>query len=172
MDPARMNAPAPATHRTTVERTSDRDLVISLTFEAPARAVFDAWTQPALLQRWWAPASTGLSLRVCETDVRAGGRYRFEFSHAAHTSGTLAFFGRYIDVTPGTRLAWTNEESADGAVTTVTFEDLGEQTTLVLHERHATKEALDEAMVGMEGGTPEQFAQLDALLRALRAGRA
>jgi uncharacterized protein YndB with AHSA1/START domain len=157
----------PAQNRTTVERKSGRELVVTRTFNGPARIVFEAWTTPALLQRWWAPKSTGLSLLSCEADVRVGGRYRFEFGHEA--SKPLAFFGRYIEVTPYSRLVWTNDESDDAAVTTVTFEEKGARTLLVMHELYPTKEALDGAIAGMEGVMPESFAQLDELLVTLGA---
>ena len=152
-------------NRTTVERKSERELVVTRTFNAPARVVFEAWTQPELLKRWWAPKSTGMTLLSCEADVRVGGRYRFEFGHG--DSQSMVFFGRYVEVTPHSRLVWTNEESDDGAVTTVTFEEQGGKTLLVLHERYPSKEALDGAIAGMEGGMPEQFGQLDELLVTL-----
>ena len=153
--------------RTTVERTSERELVITRTFDAPARLVFEAWTKPELLKRWWAPKSSGMSLLSCEADVRVGGSYRFEFGHGA--SQRMAFFGRYLDVIPRARLVWTNEESDDGAVTTLTFEEKDGKTLLVLHELYPSKEALDRAVAGMEGGMPETFAQLDELLLTLGA---
>jgi len=149
-------------NRTTVERKSERELVVTRTFNGPARLVFEAWTEPELFRRWWAPKSSGASLLSCEMDVRVGGRYRIEFGHEA--SRSMAFFGRYIEVTPHSRLVWTNDESDDGAVTTVTFEEQGGKTLLVLHELYPSKEALDDAIVGMEGGMPEQFEQLDELL--------
>jgi uncharacterized protein YndB with AHSA1/START domain len=159
-------------NRTTVERKSERELVVSRTFNGPARIVFEAWTKPELLKRWWAPKSTGVSLLSCEADVRVGGRYRFEFGHEASKPKTpkpMAFFGRYIEVTPHSRLVWTNDESDDGAVTTVTFEEKDGKTLLVMHELYPSKEALDGAVAGMEGGMPETFAQLDELLVTLDA---
>jgi uncharacterized protein YndB with AHSA1/START domain len=167
MDERRESEPTTMNNRTTVERKSERELVITRTFNGPARIVFEAWTKPELLKRWWAPKSTGVPLLSCEADVRVGGRYRFEFGHDA--SKTMAFFGKYIEVTPHSRLVWTNEESDDGAVTTVTFEEKGDKTLLVLHELYPSKEALDEAIAGMEGGMPEQFEQLDELLVTLGA---
>jgi uncharacterized protein YndB with AHSA1/START domain len=131
------------------------------------RTVFEALTKPELLKRWWAPESTGVSLLSCEADVRVGGGYRFEFGSEA--SKPMAFFGRYTEVTPHSRLVWTNDESDDGAVTTVTFEEKGGKTLLVLHELYPSKEALDRAITGMEGGMPETFAQLDELLVTLGA---
>ncbi len=152
-------------NRTGLERKSDRELVVTRTFDGPARLVFEAWTQPDLLKRWWAPKSMGVSLLSCEADVLVGGRYRFEFGQEG--AKAMAFFGRYVEVTPHARLVWTNEESDDGAVTTVTFEENADRTLLVLHELYPSKEALDDAIAGMEGGTPEQFKQLDELLVAL-----
>ncbi len=165
MDARRESEPTPMKNRTTVERKSERELVVTRTFDGPARIVFEAWTKPELLKRWWAPKSTGVTLLSCEADVRVGGRYRFEFGHEA-SSKPMAFFGRYIEVTPHSRLVWTNEESDDGAVTTVTFEEKRGKTLLVMHELYPSKEALD-ANAGMESGMPETFAQLDELLVTL-----
>ena len=167
MDAGRESEPVPMENRTTAERKSERELVVKRTFYAPARIVFEAWTKPELLKRWWAPKSTGVSLLSCEADVRVGGSYRFEFGHEA--SKPMAFFGRYIEVTPHARLVWTNDESEDGAVTTVTFEEKGGKTLLVMHELYPSKEALDGAIAGMEGGMRETFEQLDELLVALGA---
>jgi uncharacterized protein YndB with AHSA1/START domain len=155
-------------NRTTVERKSERELVVTRTFDGPARIVFEAWTKPELLKRWWAPKSTGLSLLSCEADVRVGGTYRLVFGHGA--SEPMAFFGRYIEVTPHSRLVWTNDEGDDGgAVTTVTFEEKDGKTLLVMHELYPSKEALDGAISGMEGGMRETFEQLDELLVTLGA---
>ena len=159
--------PTPMKNGTTVERKSERELVVTRTFNAPARIVFEAWTRPELFRRWWIPKSAGVSLLSCEMDVRVDGRYRLVLAHGA--SKPMAFFGRYIDVTPHSRLAWTNEESDDGAITTVTFEEKGGETLLVFHELYPSKEALDRALEGMEGGMPEQFGQLDELLATLGA---
>src|SRR5580658_9802733 len=152
---------------TTVERKAEREIIVTRTFDAPAHLVFEAWTKPELLKRWWAPKSTGVSLLSCEADVRVGGSYRFEFGHEA--SKPMAFFGRYIEVAPHSRLVWTNDESDDGAVTTVTFEEKDGKTLLVMHELYPSKEALDGATAGMEGGMQETFEQLDELLVTLGA---
>lgn len=153
--------------RTTVERRSDRELVVTRAFDAPVRLVFDAWAKPELFKLWWAPRSRGVPLLSCEMDVRTGGGYRLSFGHDA--AAAMTFFGKYIEVTPPSRIVWTNDEGGEGAVTTVTFEEDGEGTRLVLQERYPTKEALDESFVGMEDTTPEQFEQLDALLATLGA---
>jgi uncharacterized protein YndB with AHSA1/START domain len=152
------------THRTTVERKSDRELVVSRTFNGPARHVFEAWTTPELFGRWWVPKSIGMSLLSCDMDVRVGGRYRLEF---AHGDSQLAFFGTYKEVTPHSRLVWTNEESDEGSVTTVTFAEGGGKTVLVVHERYPSKAALDAAGTGAADAMGETFEQLDELLVTL-----
>ena len=156
--------------RTTVERTSDRELVATRTFEGPPRIVFEAWTKPELIMRWWAPKSFGISFLSCETDVRTGGSYRFVFGHAA-SEQPVAFFGRYIEVTPHARLVWTNDEGGEGGpVTTVTFEEKDGATVVVVHDLYASKAALDDAIAsGSTGGWGEQFDQLDELIATLDA---
>jgi uncharacterized protein YndB with AHSA1/START domain len=152
-------------NRTTVERTSERELVVTRTFNGPARIVFEAWTRPELFRQWWLPKSMGMSLRSCEMDVRVGGKYRLEFEPDG-----VAFFGTYLEVIPNSRLVWTNEEGGeDGPVTTVTFEEERGRTLLVMHELHSSKEALDAAGTGAADATVETFAQLDELLLTLGA---
>jgi uncharacterized protein YndB with AHSA1/START domain len=154
--------------RTNVERASERELVVRRTFDAPARLVFEAWTRPELFMRWWAPKSIGVPLLSCEMDVRTGGKYRLEFGQDA--SSTWTFFGKYLEVTPHSRLVWTNDEADEGAVTTVTFEETNGTTLLVLRDLYPSKDALDEAMAsGSPGGFGEQFEQLDELLASQSA---
>ncbi len=162
---------APMGNRTTMERKSERELVITRTVNGPARIVFEAWTKPELFKQWWVPKSFGLSLLSCEMDVRSGGTYRLVFRHG--DSEPMAFHGRYIEVTPHSRLVWTNDEGEDGgAVTTVTFEEKGGKTLLVLHELYPSKAALDaEIASGAKGGPTETFEQLDELLVTLVATR-
>lgn len=158
------NEASPAVvNRTVVERKSDREFVATRMFDAPAHIVFKAWSRPELFKQWWVPESAGLSLLSCEMDVRTGGRYRLVFRHPA-SDQPMAFFGTYTDVTPNQRIVWTNEESDQGAVTTVTFEEAAGRTRVTLHELYPTAAALDEALAGSAEGLPEQFAQLDALL--------
>lgn len=157
----------PTKNRTTVARKSDREVVVTRTVNGPAHLVFEAWTKPELLKQWWAPRSMGLSLVSCEADVRTGGKYRFMIGHSA-SSEPMAFFGTYIEVIPGSRLVWTNEEGGDaGAVTTVTFEDQGGKTLVTMSELYPSKEALDAAMTGMEAGTLETFEQLEEFVASL-----
>jgi uncharacterized protein YndB with AHSA1/START domain len=153
--------------RTTVERRSERELVVTRIFDGPVRLVFDAWTRPELFKLWWAPKSIGVPLLSCEMDVRTGGGYSVTFGRDA--GETMTFFGKYLEVSPPSRLVWTNDEGDQGAVTTVTFEEEDGRTRLVLQELYPSKEALDD-----EGGAadamPEQFEQLDELLVTLVAG--
>jgi uncharacterized protein YndB with AHSA1/START domain len=154
-------------NQTTVERKSERELVVTRTFNGPARIVFEAWTKPELFKQWWVPKSMGMFLRSCEMDVRVGGKYRLEFEPDG-----MAFFGTYLEVTPPSLLVWTNEEGGEGGpVTTVTFEEKGGQTLLVMREHHSSKESLDAAGTGAADAMVETFAQLDELLVTLGASR-
>jgi uncharacterized protein YndB with AHSA1/START domain len=153
------------TRITTVERKSDREIVVTRTFDAPAHLVFEAWSKPELLKQWWVPKSLGMTLRSLEMDVRTGGRYRLSFGDG------MDFFGRYLEVTPPSRIVWTNEESGDaGAVTTVTFEERNGKTLLVLSELYPSKDALD-AGAGAADAMGEQFQQLDEVLTRTQAKR-
>src|SRR6187549_2157549 len=162
MDARRESEPSTMKNRTTVERKSERELVVTRTFDGPARLVFEAWSKPELFKRWWVPKSMGMTLQSCEMDVRTGGTYRLSFGEG------MDFFGRYIEVTPHSRIVWTNEEGGEnGSVTTVTFEEKDGQTLLVMSELYPSKEALDAAGTGAADATHETFAQLDALLATL-----
>ncbi|HEX4159232.1 MAG TPA: SRPBCC family protein [Rhizomicrobium sp.] len=168
MDERKESEPTQMKNNTSVERKSDRDLVVTRRFNGPARLVFAAWTTPELLKRWWAPKSFGISFISCEADVRTGGTYRFVFAHPA-SGEPMAFFGRYIEVIPNARLVWTNEEGGEGgSVTTVTFEERGGETLVTFHDLYASKEALDGAVgSGATSGFGESFEQLDELLEEL-----
>ena len=171
MDAKRESEPTSMKNRTTVERKSERELVVTRTFNGPARIVFEAWTKPDLFKRWWVPKSAGMTLLSCDMDVRVGGTYRLVFSHPAFPE-PMAFFGRYVEVAPQSRLVWTNDEAGDaGPVTTVTFEERGAETQVVVHDLYPSKEALDEAIAsGSTGGFGETFEQLDELLASQGAG--
>jgi uncharacterized protein YndB with AHSA1/START domain len=169
MDARRESEATPMKNRTTVERKAERELVVTRTVNGPARIVFEAFTKPELFKRWWVPKSFGLTLLSCELDVRVGGTYRLVFNH--NGSEPMAFFGRYVEVTPHSRLVWTNDEGGDaGAVTTATFEEKAGTTLLVVHDLYPSKEALDAAIAsGSTSGFSETFDQLDELLITLDA---
>ena len=154
--------------RTTVQKKSEREVVVTRTFDAPARLVFEAWSKPELFKKWWVPRSMGMTLRSCELDVRTGGKYRLVFGD--DPANPMAFFGKYLEVVPNKRIVWTNEESGDaGSVTTVTFEERDGKTLLVMSELYPTKEALDAAGTGAQEAMNETFGQLDELLVTLGA---
>jgi len=150
-------------NRTTVERKSDREVVVTRTINGPARIVFEAFTRADLFKRWWVPKSMGMTLLSCELDARVGGKYRLTFDVGGPEP--VAFFGSYVEVKPYSRLAWTNEEGGDGgSVTTVTFEEKGGKTQVLLRETYPSKEALDAAGTGAADAMIETFDQLDELL--------
>ena len=154
----------PTRNPTTVERTSDREMVVTRTVNGPAHLVFKAWTTADLFRQWWVPRSYGLNLVSCVMDARAGGEYRLAF---LHEGATMEFFGTYLEVTPPSRLVWTNEEGEGVTVTTVTFEEVDGRTRVTVHDLYPTKEALD-ANTGSSGAMPESLDQLDELLGTLR----
>lgn len=166
---ARVSEATPVKNHATVERKSERELVVSRTIHGPARLVFEAWTRPELFQRWWVPRSAPISLLACELDVRVGGKYRLVFGING-SEQSMEFFGRYIEVTPHARIVWTNDEGdGEGAVTTVTFEEKGGQTRVVVHDLYPSKAALEEAIAsGSTEGMPAQLEQLDELVVTLR----
>lgn len=158
------NENGPVTGRTNIERPSDREIVVTRTFAAPARIVFEAWSKPEHFMRWWAPKSLGVPLLSCEMDVRTGGKYRLEFGQ--DSSSSFVFFGKYLEVIPNAKIVWTNEEETDGAVTTITFEEKHGKTLLVLRDVYPNKAAFDEGSGNIDG-LGEQFGQLDELLATL-----
>jgi uncharacterized protein YndB with AHSA1/START domain len=168
MDATRQSEPTLSEHDGTAERTSGRELVVTRTINGPARIVFEAWSKPELFKRWWVPKSMPMSLLSCEMDVRDGGRYRLVFGYEG---STFEVFGRYLEVVPHSRLVWTNDEGDDDEqITTVTFEESGGRTLVVVHDLYASKEALDVAIAsGSTSGMPEQLEQLDQLVVTLAA---
>jgi len=169
MDTRSGTEPAATQQSTTVERTSERELVVTRTIDGPPPSVLEAWTDAELFRQWWVPKSFGVKLLSCEIDARVGGGYRLTFDNGS--AEPMAFFGRYLEVTPPTRLVWTNEEGDGGTVvTTVTFEEDHGRTRLVVHDRYPSKEALDEVVAsGAINWNPESFDQLDELLVSVGA---
>ena len=162
MDTSRHGEHASRSRITKVERASEREVVVTRSFDAPAHLVFEAWSKPELFERWWAPKSMGMTLRSCEMDVRTGGAYRLSFGD------DVEFFGRYLEVVPPSRIVWTNDEAGEqGSVTTVTLTETDGTTMLVMSELFASKEALDADGGGAAEVTHETFRQLDDLLADL-----
>jgi uncharacterized protein YndB with AHSA1/START domain len=153
-------------NRTTVQKKSDREVVVTRTFDCPARLVFEAWSRAELFRQWWVPKSLGMTLRSCELDVRTGGTYRLVFGD--DPANTMAFYGRYLEVVPNSRIVWTNEEGgADGSITTVTLEERDGRTQLVMSELYPTREAFDAAGTGAQDALDETFGQLDEVLAGI-----
>ena len=161
-------------NQTTMELKGDREIVIERTFNGPAHIVFDAWTRPELVARWWAPTQRGVSVVRCDADVRVGGRYRY---HLRHAHGEFAFSGEYVDVTPPARVVYTEifEPTASGAqpgdvavTVTVTFTERGGQTHVVSHSQCPTPHVRDAIIAsGMESGMRETMDQLEMLVESL-----
>ncbi len=164
MDATTAGESGAAKHETTVERRSDRELVVTRTVNGSARLVFEAWTKAELFRQWWVPRSYGLNLVSCAMDARVGGAYRLAF---LHEGSTMEFFGTYLEVTPHSRLVWTNEEGEGGTtVTTVTFDEIAGRTVVAVHDLYPSTEAADAA-AGSTGAMPEALDQLDELLGSL-----
>src|SRR3954462_2606020 len=159
MDARRQSELVPTKNMTQVERKSDREVVVTRSFDAPARLVFEAWSKPELFKRWWVPKSMGMTLRSCEMDVRTGGSYRLGFGDG------MDFFGTYLEVTPPSLIVWTNDEGGEnGSTTTGTLTEQDGKTLLVMSELYPSKEAFDADGAGAADATHETFAQLDELL--------
>ncbi len=162
MNERRESEATPVKNQTKVERKSELELVVTRTVNGPARLMWEAWTQAELFRKWWVPKSYGLTLLACEMDVRVGGQYRLVFRHE---DSTMEFFGTYLEVTPHSRLVWTNEEGDEGkTITTVTFEEIAGKTLLVVHDLYPSAAARDS---GSAGAMPETLDQLEEFLADL-----
>lgn len=151
-------------NQTNAERTSERELIASRIINGPAQVVFEAWTNPELFKQWWVPKSFPITLVSCDMDVRTGGTYRLVFSAEGQS---VEFFGKYLEVTPYSRLVWTNDEAGIDAatVTTVTFEEVNGGTLVKVQDLYPSRQALDDAIVtGSSGAMPEQLEQLAQLI--------
>ena len=155
---------------TTMDLEGDRAIITKRTFNGPARIVFDAWTRAEHVQRWWAPKSRGVTIVEAGADVRPGGPYRYLFRLA--DGHEFAFSGKYKEVTPHTRLVYTQiyepMREAGEVIATITFDERGGKTHLVAHELYPSKETRDAALSsGMEAGMRETMDQLDELVASL-----
>jgi uncharacterized protein YndB with AHSA1/START domain len=165
MDMQQQDELAPDERVTKVERTSDREVVVTRSFDAPARLVFKAWSTPELFRRWWVPESMGMTLHSCEMDVRTGGTYHLGFGNG------MDFFGTYLEVTPPSRIVWTNDEGGEnGSVTTVTMTETDGKTLLVVSERFSSKEALESEGGDAADALHETLRQLEELIVELASG--
>ncbi|MCE9669798.1 SRPBCC family protein [Myxococcus stipitatus] len=149
---------------------SERELVITRTFRAPPRLVFEAWTQAEFVKRWWVPKSCGGEIIECRADVQVGGTFRYVMRVDGNEFG---FNGKYVEINRHTKLVYTQvfEPYPDSPVLiTVTFEEHEGKTRLRSHELYPSKEALDATIAsGMESGMRETMDQIDAIVAALPA---
>jgi uncharacterized protein YndB with AHSA1/START domain len=154
---------------TVMRLEGDREIVISRTFNAPARLVFDAVTKPELLKRWWAPKSLGVALVQCDADVRPGGTYRYVMQKG--NGPLMAFSGTYREESPPARLVYDEifepMAALGSAHVSVTFEEHDGKTRYVMRSVYASKQARDGVVAsGMEKGMRESMDQLEALVMA------
>jgi len=170
MDARKSSKPLNRTaNQTAMELTSDLEIVITRTFNGPPRIVFEAWTRPELVRRWWAPKALGVSVVSIDADVRVGGRYRYVLQRG-DGGGEVAFSGTYREVAPPSRLVYTQafEPYPDEVIITITLTERDGQTDFVSHELWPSKEIRDMAMsTGMEKGMRMTMDQLDELVASL-----
>ena len=157
---------------TSVWQASERELVIERTFRAPPQAIFAAWTNPDLLKLWWAPRSLGVSLFKCESDLRIGGAYRYEFGR--DPKHPEVFSGNYLEIVANRRIVCTQiyerMRKTGEAVITVTFEEVQGKTRLTQRQLHPSKRVLEFFVEsGMEHGLREALDQLQATAASLLA---
>jgi uncharacterized protein YndB with AHSA1/START domain len=168
---AREGDDAMTKNETKLELPSDRDIRIKRTIDAPARIVFECWTKPEFLRRWWAPKSRGVTLVGCDVDLKVGGAYRYVMRRDGGQE--MAFSGKYSEVVPHSRLVYSNVfepmRAMGEAVVTVTFDEDGVRTYVTTVERYPSKEVRDGVIAtGMERGMRESMDQLEALAAELR----
>jgi uncharacterized protein YndB with AHSA1/START domain len=152
---------------TTVETPSDREIVTSRVFDATRELLWRAFTEPALVARWW---GRGHKLDIERMEVTPGGHWRF-VEHAPDAAH--GFEGRYREATPPERLAMTFDwDGMPGyvSVTTITFEDMGGgRTRVVTHALfHTPEECAGMRDAGMVDGMNRSYAALEGLLKTLR----
>jgi len=150
----------------TVTTPSDREILITRTFDAPAARVFDAWTTPEHVRQWW--GSEEAPLVVCEIDLQVDGSWRYV---SLGPDGTeLAWHGTYREVERPGRLVSTEVfEGFPGAesVNTATFTEQDGTTTLTVTVLHASKENRDGHLdSGMESGMQHVLDRLEDLVRS------
>jgi uncharacterized protein YndB with AHSA1/START domain len=146
----------------------DREMVMTREFAAPRRLVFDAWTQPELLTRWFGIDYNGWRFAACEVDLRIGGAYRFEWRKAP--SGVMVIHGVYREVTAPERTVYTECVSwfPGEAVNTAEFVEREGLTRLTITTVFDSAAARDGALAsGMEEGLSVQLATLDDVLATL-----
>lgn len=149
------------------EPAADREVVIRRVFEAPARLLFEAYSRPEHIMRWFGPP--GYPVTLCEMDFRVGGRYRFAMT-GPNGQQMPPFGGEYLEIVPDRKIVYTDRfEQADDdeeMVVTVTFAEERGRTTLTIHTLF-TSAAMKERYLGRgyEQGVGASLDQLAGVVR-------
>jgi uncharacterized protein YndB with AHSA1/START domain len=147
---------------------TDREIVLTRSFDAPRKLVFEAWTKPEHVKRWWACDTA--TITVCEIDLRVGGAWRYVMRLAdGHEVG---FHGIYREIVAPARLVHTfiyEPMPQHGALNTVLFEERGGRTTVIETVLHQSTEARDGHLhSGLETGASQSLNRLEALLETMK----
>ena len=153
----------------TVTTPTEQEICMTRLFDAPRELVFEALTKPEHVKRWWGCLGEGYSVPVCEVDLRTGGKWRFV---NRHPNGEAAFHGEYIEITPPSRLVFTEifEDFPDAVstVTTVLTEENG-KTRLTATVRYPSLQVRDMVMEsGMARGAGISYDRLEDLVHELQ----
>lgn len=151
------------------EPAADRELVITRTFDAPARLLFKAWSTREHIMKWFGPV--GWPVTMCEMDFRVGGRWRMAMTGPSGKQNTL-FGGTYLEIVPDRRIVFDNGFETPGAermIMTITFEEMDGKTTLTHHTLFASA-AMKKSHVGagFVAGTNSGLDQLADVVAAMR----
>jgi uncharacterized protein YndB with AHSA1/START domain len=153
------------------EPVVDREVIITRTYDAPARLLFVAWSKPEHLMKWFGPV--GWPLTLCEVDFRMGGRFRFAMTGPSGRQDT-PFGGEYLEIVPHRKIVFDNAFEAPGAekmITTVTFDEKDGRTTLTHHTLFASVAMKNEYVgMGFVQGVGSGFDQLAAVVATMKVG--
>ena len=152
-----------------VSTPSDQEIRLTRLFDAPRHLVFEAMTKPEHVKRWWGRLGDGYSVPVCEIDLRPGGAWRFV---NRHPRGEVAFYGEYREITPPSRLVFTEifEGFPDSiSVVTAEFTDEGGKTRFTATVRYPSRDVRDIVLEsGMERGAGLSYDRLEDLVAELQ----
>lgn len=156
----------------TVTTVSDEEIQMTRLFDAPRELVFEAMSKPEHVRRWWGQLGEGYSVPVCEIDLRVGGKWRFV---NRHPQGDAVFYGEYREITPPSRIVFTEifepyPESVS-VVTSVLTEE-GGKTRFTATVRYPSREVRDIVLgTGMERGAGISYDRLEDLVAELQRTR-
>ena len=152
-------------HGSAADTMTDRDVVVTRTIDAPARIVFEAWSKPEHIKRWFGPAPYPVTM--AEMDFRVGGRYRFAMTDPKGRQMT-PFGGEYLEIIPNEKIVFTDAFELPGAeemVMTVTFDEQDGKTTVTVRTTFANlAQKATHVGAGMVEGLSLALEQLDTLV--------